>query len=171
VKVILYIAMLFAVLFGSDFNIELTNKTLMLNTTIKFPFHDNKAGIRGDYLYNDDEKKSDYYISLGGEIEGTIKQQNNMKFSVFIDYSAIKDNSALPIGVGFLWNMNKKFVNVETAYAPQVLSFEDATRFLKAKIEIGIVPIDKVYILFGYRHISFNKVYQSIGYLGAGIVF
>jgi hypothetical protein len=179
-------------LMGSDFNIELTNETLMLNTTIELPkqpknlqHNKAKARVRGDFLYYDNESKKNYY-SLGVEIEGKSPTANkspnlfirNAKFSLFIDYSATKDNSALPIGFGFnsynfypLNSIPPLFFNFEIAYAPKVLSFEDATRFLKYKTELGIKPLKGGKIYLGYREIKFNRRYQSSLYVGVGVTF
>ena len=157
-------------MFGSDFNIELTNETLMFNTTIKHYIQDNNSvGLRGDYLYYDNENRSNYF-NIGAEVEGKLEFYNS-KFSIFMDYSHIKNSSALPIGFGFLFPQNKKFVNVEVGYAPKVLSFDEADKFFKAKIELGIVPIKKVHLILGYRVITFKKNYQSNLYLGAGFSF
>jgi hypothetical protein len=159
-------------LVASDVNLEITNETLMANATINIQ---QNFGVRGDYLYNDSEKSN--YYSIGFQVEGkNALDDYNSKLAIFIDYSHTKNNSAIPIGVS-VYNGNfgnlqyPLFAKAEVAYAPKVLSFSDANRFFKAKVELGIKPIENAKLFIGYRKISFNQNYQSVGYAGVGFVF
>ena len=163
-------------LVASDVNLEITNETLTANATINVK---QNFGVRGDYLYNDnnDSKKSSNYYSIGFQAEGkNALDDYNSKLAIFIDYSHTKNNSAIPIGVS-VYNGNfgnlqyPLFAKAEVAYAPKVLSFSDANRFFKAKVELGIKPIENAKLFIGYRKISFNQNYQSVGYAGVGFVF
>jgi len=160
--------------FGSDFNIELTNYTLVANSTINIP--NTNFGVRGSYLYNDEDGKNDYY-SFGFQAQGANSLDNyNSKLAIFIDYDHTKDNSALPIGIGIF---NKKFgsdeyplsMKASIGYAPAVLSFDKANKFWKGDIRVGIQPIQNARVLVGYRTINFNKNYQSVVYFGVGFIF
>jgi len=159
-------------LLANDVNLEITNETLMANATINV---EQNFGVRGDYLYNDSEKSNYYSIGFQAQGENALDDYNS-KLAIFIDYSHTKDNSAIPIGVS-VYNDNfgnlqyPLFAKAEVAYAPKVLSFSDANRFFKAKVELGIKPIENAKLFIGYRKISFNQSYQSVGYAGIGFIF
>jgi hypothetical protein len=159
-------------LVASDVNLEITNETLMFNTTINI---EQNFGVRGDYLYNDSKKHNYYSIGFQAQGENALDDYNS-RLAVFLDYSYTKNNSAIPIGIS-VYNENfgnlqyPLFAKAEVAYAPKVLSFSDANRCFKAKVELGIKPIENAKVFIGYRKISFNQSYQSVGYAGIGFVF
>lgn len=157
-----------AILNASDINLNITNDTL--ETNLKFDIPQNFS-IRGNFLYND--KKSNYY-SAGFQANGIIDYNTNLK--IFIDYVSTKNNSAIPIGIGVFNDsfgncQYPLFANAEVEYAPTVLSFRKAKRFLSSKVEFGITPIMNAKLFVGYRIISFNKNYGSSIYTGVGFKF
>jgi len=162
-------------IFANDLNIEITNYSLALNTEITIPKNPNYA-VRGTYLYNDKPNQNNYF-SIGFQAQGeNALDQYNSKLAIFIDFDHTKDNGALPIGISLF---NKNFGNttyplfgkMEVGYSPAVLSFDNATRFLKVKAEIGVKPIKNAKVFVGYRKIRFNENYQSLGYAGIGFIF
>jgi len=162
-------------IFANDVNLEITNTTLAGNVNLNIPQNENFK-IRGTYLYNDEEDKHDYYsIGFGAAGENALDNYNS-KLTIFIDFVHTKENSALPIGIG-VFNNNfgdfeyPLFAKAEVAYAPQVLSFEDANRFLKAKVEVGVKPIENAKTFIGWKTISFDDIYLSVVYAGIGFVF
>ena len=162
-------------IFASDVNLEITNETLAGNLNLNLP-QDENFQIRGTYLYNDDTNKNNYYSIGFGAVGENALDNYNSKLTIFIDYEHTKDNSALPIGVGIVNNnfgnlQYPLFAKAEIAYAPQVLSFNDANRFLKTKIELGLKPIENAKLFIGYKTISFNTNYISVGYAGIGFMF
>jgi outer membrane receptor for monomeric catechols len=161
-------------MFASDLNLELTNETLMVNSTITIP--NQNFAVRGGYLYNDVENSNNYY-TLGIQAQGENALDNyNSRLAIFIDFDHTKNNSAIPIGIGIYNNQFGNlqyplFAKAEVAYAPAVLSFNDATRLFKTKVELGLKPIENAKVYIGYRDISFNHNYQSVAYFGIGFVF
>ena len=162
-------------IFASDINLEITNTTLAGNINLNLPKAENFQ-VRGTYLYNDNENKNNYYSIGFGAIGENALDNYNSKLTLFIDYTHTKDNSALPIGIG-LFNNNfgnfqyPLFAKAEIAYAPQVLSFDEANKFLKAKVEFGLKPIQNAKTFIGWKTISFDNNYLSVVYAGIGFVF
>jgi len=172
----LFLPLLFAsTLFSSDLNLEITNTTLAANLNLLLPQKETFA-LRATYLYNDDKNKNDYYSVGFGAIGENALDNYNSKLTIFIDYTHTKNNSALPIGIG-LFNNNfgnfqyPLFAKAEIAYAPQVLSFDEANKFLKAKVEFGLKPIQNAKTFIGWKTISFDNNYLSVVYAGIGFVF
>ncbi len=160
------------ILNASSINLNITNDTLETNLKVDIP---QNFSIRGDALYND--KKNNYY-SVGFQANGVINPNySNTKFKLFVDYVYTKKNSALPIGMGIYDNslfsnsQYSLFANAEIEYAPTVLSFRDAKRFLSSRVEFGISPIQNAKLFVGYRIISFNHNYGSNIYGGVGFKF
>ena len=174
-KKLLFSLLAISSIFASDLNLEITNETLAGNLNLNLPQYENFQ-MRGTYLYYDDENKNNYYSVGFGAIGENALDNYNSKLTIFIDYVHTKDNSALPIGIG-IFNKNfgnfqhPLFAKAEIAYAPKVLSFDEATKFLKAKVELGIKPIKNAKLFIGYKTISFNKNYLSVGYAGIGFMF
>ena len=174
-KISLLLFIISSLVASDELNIELTNYTLFANANITIPKTKNMS-IRGGYLYNDRKNKKDYYFA-GFQVEGKNSLDNyNSKLTIFMDYNHIKDNGALPIGIGIINNnlgnfQHHLFAKFEIAYAPAVLSFDKTSRFYKTKIEIGIKPIKNAKLFIGYRDIIFNRHYQSLGYCGVGFIF
>jgi len=174
-KKILLPALLAISLFASDATLELTNNTLMINGSVSIPQNQNFA-LRGGYLYNDNTNKDDFYY-VGVEAVGYNAIDNyNSKLSVFIEMDHTKNNTAVPIGIrvsnshfgDFQYPL---FASASIAYAPAILSFDDADRFTKTNIQIGLQPIDNAKVFVGYRNISFDSNYQSAFYFGVGFIF
>jgi len=161
-------------LFAHNVNLQLTNATLLVNGEFKISSKNIK--LRGSFLYNDNENKHNFF-SLGIKAEGNLigAENTKMKFSLFVDGVHTKDNTALPIGIGifsYIPGVDLPFyVNVEGEYAPKVLSFDDADRFSRIDGQVGYFPISNAKVFVGYRHISFNKCYNSAVYGGVGISF
>jgi hypothetical protein len=167
--------MIGSALLAGDLNLEVSNKTLAGNINLDIPQNENFQ-VRGTYLYNDHTNKDNYY-SVGIAAVGQTPIDNfNSQISIFIDFDHTTDNSAIPIGVS-IFNNNignyqyPLFAKAEIAYAPDILSFDDADRELKGKFEIGIRPIDNAKAFIGYKAISFNHTYLSVGYAGIGFIF
>jgi len=169
-----------ALIFGSvglwadnnEVGLKITNDTLAAYTQVKVT--PNNIFARGEYLYNDNENKNHFYLA-GMKAEGNIEDDNSLKFSVLVDFVHIKNNSALPIGVGILKYINNfqipVFLQAEGEYAPKVLSFNDANRFSRVDVSVGIKPIANAKIFAGYRNISFNHNYDSSVYGGVAFSF
>ena len=168
-KKILLVLSSLAILNASDININITNDTLETNLKVDIP---QNFSIRGDFLYND---KTNNYYSAGFQANGLI-YGDNTKLKLFLDYVYTKNNSALPLGIGIFNDSFGEFTyplftNAEVEYAPTVLSFRDAKRFLSSRVEFGVSPIINAKLFVGYRIISFNKNYDSNIYAGIGFKF
>ena len=102
-------------------------------------------------------------------------EYHNIKFSLIVDAAHIKNNTAIPAGIGiftYLPNISLPvFVKAEAEYAPKILSFDDADRFSRIDTQIGYFPIDNARIFLGYRSISFSHSYNSCIYAGLGYSF
>jgi len=162
-------------LFANDANLEITNHTLAISSTISVTPNEDFA-IRGTYLYDDEVDKNNYY-SIGFQAQGENALDNyNSRLNIFIDLVHTKDNTALPIGIG-VYNNNfgnltyPLFAKFELSYAPAVLSFDKADKCLTTKLEIGLIPINNAKLFVGYKKIDFDEEYQSVGYLGIGFIF
>ena len=162
-------------LFASDINLEISNHTLGVNVAYNLPTNESFQ-IKGDYLY-DDESNKDNYFSIGfGAIGENALDDYNSKLSIFMSLEHTTDNTALPIGVGIFndnfGNIDKPlFAKFEIAFAPSVLSFQDADKFFKTKIEFGVKPIENGKLFIGYKDISFTKNYLSTIYAGVGFIW
>ena len=170
-----------ALIFGSvglwadnnEVGLKITNDTLAAYTQVKVT--PNNIFARGEFLYNDNANKHNFYLA-GMKAEGNlIEDDSNLKFSVLVDFVHTKDNSALPIGIGFYKFIDTlkipAFIQAEGEYAPKVLSFNDANRFSRVDASIGIKPIENAKIFVGYRNISFNHNYDSSVYGGVAFSF
>jgi len=160
---------------ASSLNLEVTDSTLAVNAELSVPENENFA-LRATYLYNDNSGKDNYY-SIGLQAEGqNALDSYNTKLKIFVDFDHTKDNSAIPIGVGIVNNNFGNtdyplFGSVEVAFAPKILSFDNAERLFKFKAEVGVQPIENAKAFIGYKKISFNSSYLSVGYVGIGFVF
>jgi len=167
--------MIGSALMASDISMEITNNTLAGNVNLNIPQNENFQ-IRGTYLYNDHTDRHNYYSVGFAAIGQTPIDNYNSQISIFVDFDHTKDNTAIPIGIS-LFNNNigtfqyPLFAKAEVAYAPAILSFDDAYRELKTKVEIGIKPIENAKAFIGYKSVSFNQNYISVGYAGIGFVF
>ena len=162
-------------IFANEANLEITNHSIEINTKISIPQNENFS-FRGSYLYNDKTNKNNYF-SAGIQAQGeNALDSYNSKFAIFIDFDYTKNNSALPIGIS-LFNDNfgntnyPLFAKIELAYAPSVLSFDNADKFYKIKTEIGVKPIENAKLFIGYKQTNFNTNYQAVGYIGVGFIF
>jgi len=158
---------------NNEIGLKITNDTLAAYTQIKVT--PNNIFVRGEYLYNDTENKNNFYLA-GIKAEGNlIEDDSNLKFSVLVDFVHTKNNSALPIGIGFYKFVDTlkipAFIQAEGEYAPKVLSFNKANRFSRIGVFVGIKPIENTKIFVGYRNISFNHNYDSSGYGGVAFSF
>jgi len=175
-KILISVLMLGSVGLWADNNeigLKITNDTLAAYTQVKVT--PNNIFARGEFLYNDNANKHNFYLA-GIKAEGNlIEDDSNLRFSVFIDFVGTKNNSALPIGIGVLKYINNfqipVFVQAEGEYAPKVLSFDDNDRFSRVDASIGIKPIENAKIFVGYRNISFNHNYDSSVYGGVAFSF
>ena len=160
-------------LFAENFvNLQISNETLMFEGQYKISFQE-PFYVRGGYLIN--SKKSNFAY-VGIKSEGHIVGANlPAKLSLFLDYVKTKNSSAIPIGIGVNSYLNDFsipfFIRGEIAYAPKILSFEKANKFVKLKIETGARFIENGEVFIGYRNISFDKNYNSTFYAGVGFSF
>jgi len=153
--------------------LKLTNDTLAPYAQIKIA--PNNIFVRGEYLYNDNENKHNF-CSLGVKAEGNLlNDDNKLKFAISMNFVHTKNNSALPIGLAiskYIYDFQiPVYAKIDGEYAPKVLSFDDADRFSKVDISIGIKPIENAKIFTGYRNISFNHNYNSSIYGGVAFIF
>jgi hypothetical protein len=159
---------------GNYAALKITNSTLEIDA--QAPLTYNNIYVRGSFLYNDNDGKHNYF-SVGIKGEGNLIGIDvpNMKFSIIMDAVHIKNNTAIPLGIGaFAYVPNLKypvFVRGEAEYAPKILSFKDANRFSRIDVSMGIQPIENAEIFVGYRDISFNHNYNSAIYGGIGYNF
>jgi len=162
-------------LLASDIDIEISNNTIAGNANINIPQNQNFQ-LRGNYLYNANDGKSNYYSVGFGAIGDTPIDNYSSKISIFMDVDHTKDNTAIPLGIS-IFNDNfggykyPLFAKAEIAYAPDILSFDKANRELKTKVEIGVKPIENAKVFVGYKSINFNETYLSTGYAGIGFSF
>jgi len=160
-------------LFAENFvNLQISNETLMLEGQYKVSFQE-PFYVRGGYLINS-EKSNFAYVGIKSEGQ-MIGADLPAKFSLFLDYVKTKNNSAIPVGIGINSYLNEfsipLFIRGEMAYAPKILSFEEANKFVKLKIETGARFIENGEVFIGYRNISFDKNYNSTFYAGVGFSF
>ncbi|QCT95099.1 hypothetical protein FE773_07820 [Caminibacter mediatlanticus TB-2] len=161
--------------FASNYaNLQISNSTLGIYAQGKIT--NNEIYARGFFLYNDKKDKNNFY-SIGLKGEGNLIGINipNIKVSLLLDLVHTKNNTALPVGIGvfgYVPNIDYSvFVRGEYEYAPEILSFDDANRFSKFDIQVGIQPIENGEVFVGYRNISFNHNYNSVMYGGIGYHF
>jgi len=161
-------------LFAENFiNLQIANETLMIEGQYKLTFQ-NPIYVRGGYLFYSD-KPDFYYIGIKSEGQ-VVGATVPTKFSMFLDYVNTKDNkSAIPIGIGVNSYLSLTsipfFIRGEAEYAPKILSFKEANKFIKLKIEGGFRFTENGEIFTGYRSISFNKSYNNTLYVGIGFSF
>jgi len=171
-KNFIFVLLLGVSLYSSKLNLKLTNSTLSLlgETGI------NNIKVRGEFIYNDNQNKHNFF-AFGLKAEGNLIgiESDNIRFSLFVDGVHTKNNSALPLGVGFFSYITKVevplFIKLEYEYAPKVLSFNDADRFSRFDFSLGYYPIINAQLFVGYRSISFNSNYNSSFYGGIGFNF
>jgi hypothetical protein len=157
---------------GNFINLQITNDTLMtegqFNIAYEQPFY-----ARGGFLLNSD-KSNFYYVGIKSEGQA-VGVDLPLKFSLILDFAHTKNNSAIPIGIGASGYLQQVsipvFVRGEFEYAPKVLSFDDANKFVKFKIEMGTQFIENGEVFVGYRNISFENNYNSNVYGGIGFSF
>jgi hypothetical protein len=161
-------------LFADNFaNIQITDKTVMVEGQGQVSYSQ-PVYVRGGYLIN--SGKEDFFyggIKSEGQVIGV---DMPVKFSLMLDFVHTTDNSALPIGIGassYIGDISLPvFIRGEFEYAPAVLSFEDADKFMKYKIETGVRFIENGEVFVGYRNISFDDyTYNSNVYAGVGFIF
>ena len=158
----------------NNVNIQISNDTLGIEAQGQIT--QNNIFARGFFLYNDESGRYNFY-SLGVKAEGHLigVDAQNIKFALIADFVHTKDNSAIPLGIGafgYIPNIQYPvFVKGEYEFAPKILSFDDADRFSKVDIRVGIQPIENGELFLGYRNISFNHNYKSGLYLGLGYNF
>jgi hypothetical protein len=175
IKKLLLPLMVGSALMASEISLDVTNSTLAGNLNLDIP-QNPTFQLRGTYLYNDNTDRHNYYsIGFGAIGESPIDNYNS-QVSIFIDFTHTRDNSAIPIGVSVFNNNfgNYKyplFAKAEVEYAPAILSFDKADRALNTRIEVGIKPIENAKIYIGYKSISFNHTYLSVGFAGIGFTF
>jgi hypothetical protein len=169
---------LFSVLTGASLfadnyiNLQITDNTIMIEGEAKISYNQ-PFYVRGGYMINTDEPN---FIYGGIKSEGQIIGVDlPVKFSLFLDYVYKKNNSALPIGIGASGYLQQfaipVFIRGEFEYAPKVLSFNEADKFVKYKIETGVQFIENGEVFAGYRNIRFNENYDSNLYVGVGFSF
>ena len=172
-KKILLSFLLVGSLFAENFlNLQISNETLMFEGQYKISFQE-PFYVRGGYLINSTKSNFAYVgIKSEGQIIGA---DLPAKFSLFLDYVKTKNSSAIPIGIGVNSYLNDFsipfFIRGEVAYAPKILSFEEANKFVKLKVESGVRFIENGEVFIGYRNFSFDKVYNSVFYGGIGFNF
>jgi len=160
-------------LFADNFiNVQITNSTIMVEGQT-LASHNKPFYIKAGFLVHSD-KNNFYYAGIKSEGQ-IIGVDIPATFSLFIDAVHTKNNTAIPMGVGFSSYLEQfkmpVFIRGEFEYAPKVLSFDDAERFSRYKGELGIRFIENGEVFAGYRHISFDKVYNSAIYGGIGLSF
>jgi len=161
-------------LFSNNVNIQITNSTLALGAEAVITQNNIKA--KGQLIYNDNKNIHNFFL-VGIKAEGNLIgfENEHLKFSIIVDAVHTKDNSAIPIGIGFfsyLPNINLPvYIQAEAEYAPKVLSFSDADRFSRIDAQFGYYPITNAQIFIGYRNLSFNHNYNSAIYGGIGYNF
>ena len=162
-----------ASLFAGNFiNLQITNDTIMIEGEAKISYNQ-PFYVRGGYMINSDNPNFVYGgIKSEGQIVGV---DLPVKFSLFVDYVYKKHNSALPIGIGASGYLQQfaipVFIRGEFEYAPKVLSFDEAEKFVKYKMETGVQFIENGEVFVGYRNIRFNKNYDNSAYVGVGFSF
>ncbi|AZV45815.1 hypothetical protein C3L23_00545 [Nautilia sp. PV-1] len=162
-----------ASLFAGNFiNLQVSSDNVMVEgqakVTYQQPFY-----VRGGYLIHSD--KSNFFYA-GVKSEGqAIGLDLPVKFSLFMDFVHTDHNSALPIGLGASGYIQQfslpVFVRGEFEYAPNILSFDEADKFMKFKVETGTQFIENGEVFAGYRDIKFNHTYDSSLYVGVGFTF
>ena len=159
-----------ASLFANNFiSLQITNDNIMIEGETKYSYNE-PFYIRGGYMINNNYPN---FMYGGIKSEGHIIGINiPIKFAILLDYVLIKYNSALPVGIGASGYLQQfaipVFIRGEFEYAPAILSFSDADKFIKYKIETGIQFIENGEIFAGYRNIRFDEKYDSSVYIGVG---
>jgi hypothetical protein len=162
-----------ASLFAGNFiNLQVSSDNIMAEgqaqVTYQQPFY-----VRGGYLIHSD-KPNFFYAGIKSEGQA-VGVNLPVKFSLFTDFVHTDHNSALPIGLGASGYIQQfsvpVFVRGEFEYAPNILSFDEADKFMKFKVETGIQFIENGEVFAGYRDIRFNHNYDSSLYVGVGFTF
>jgi hypothetical protein len=174
-KKLLSIVALGASLFASNnfINLKLTNNTLGIDAQVNV-VQNQPIYARAGFLYYDGKSNFAYGgVKSEGPLVGVDLPFN---FSLIVDFVHTSGNSAIPIGIGISSYLAAGFkmpvfFRAEAEYAPKVLSFDNADRFSKVKVETGVQFIENGEVFVGYRHLSFNKAYNSNFYGGVGFNF
>jgi len=153
-------------------NLQITNSTIFVNGQAQI-LPSQPVYVRGGYLIN---KNKHNFVYAGIKSEGNLLGENSpIIASLFIDGVYTKDNSAIPIGIGASYVLPffqiPTFIRGEIEYAPSILSFNKANRFLKGEAEIGAQFIRNARVFVGYRNIAFNHLYNNAIYAGVGFNF
>jgi len=157
---------------GNFTNLQITNSTLFVNAQAQI-LPSQPIYVRGGYLINQNKHNFAY---IGIKSEGNLLGENSpITASLFIDSVYTKNNNAIPIGIGassyLPFFQVPTFIRGEIEYAPSILSFNKANRFLKGNAEIGVQFIENAEAFVGYRNISFNHLYNNAVYAGVGFDF
>ena len=171
-KFLLSVAFAGALFAQSSVDIQISNDTLGIYAQSRIT--QNNIYARGFFLYNDESNRYNFY-SLGVKAESNLIGEEDIRFSLIVDFVHTKDNCAAPLGIGvfgYVPNIDYAvFVKAEYEFAPKILSFDDADRFSRIDAQIGIQPIENGKLFLGYRNISFNHNYNSGLYVGLGYNF
>jgi hypothetical protein len=162
--------------FSENFvNLQVTNDTVMFEGQAQI-VNDKPIYARGGYLINSKEDAVSDFGYIGLKTEGqAIGVDIPVKISLMVDVVHIKDNTASPVGLGLSTYLKQfsmpVFLRASYEYAPKILSYEDAEKFSKLKVETGIRFIENGEAFVGYRKIDFDETYINNMYVGVGFVF
>ena len=139
------------------------------------------------FLDVDNAVDTDAMLSAGFKLRQDVKGVNGLRLGIGIDgiYTKVSGSTftATPLGVEVAYTLPINFampivVSGSIDYAPSILSFRDADRYLQKRIEISVAVIEQGSIFVGYRKIDTDfdtavgdYVFNDAGYIGFKVKF
>ena len=169
---------------GSDISVGLNENDIEVranfNVTPSFiGYSETSYGLHAGYLYSDGDEmislglfaKSDFpsieglVLSFG--MNGVATNDNFLAFPAIANaqYHFPTYQTTIPMTLDFLF-----------AYAPEIISFEDAQHYTEMRLELDMEVIPNIHLLGGYRYIdteykTYDKTFNNNIYLGMKLSF
>ena len=169
---------------GNDLSLGLNKNDIEIrgnfNATPSFVgYSETSYGIHAGYLYSDGDEmislglfaKSDFPsiegLALSFGINGVATDDDFLAFPIVAhaQYHLPPYQSSIPVTFDVLF-----------AYAPEIISFQDAKNYREARFEIDMEVIPNIHLIGGYRNIdteylTYDKTFNDNIYLGLKISF
>ncbi len=140
------------------------------------------------FLDVDNPESTDPLLQAGFMLRQNITGIDGLKFGIGFKGTYTKaarhTHAAVPVGVELAYTLPIDFalpiiVSGSLDYAPSVLSFKDADRYMEKRLELGIQVIEQGTIFVGYRkintdfesHLGGDYTFNDTGYIGFRVRF
>lgn len=169
---------------GNDISVGLNENDIEVRANFNITpslvgYSETTYNVHAGYLYSDGDEmvslglfaKSDFPniegLTLSFGMKGVVTDDNFMAFPAFADmqYRLPTYQTAIPITFNFLF-----------AYAPEIISFEDARHYTETRLELDMEVIPNIHLLGGYRYVdteylTYDKTFNNNVYLGLKLSF